>query len=294
MKVKKLGAIDIGSNAVRLMIANVFEKNGETSIKKVDIIRLPVRLGADVFVDGKVSNKNYKRMVDAMTAFKYVMKVHKLDDYRAYATSAMRNASNGEELIKDINKKSGIDIDIIDGKKEAAIIFSTKLSDLIDKHNSYVYIDVGGGSTEITVFSKGEIIGSRSFRVGAVRILNDKVSSDYWTRVEAWVKEKTQGLENIEAIGSGGNINKLFKMSLKPEGTTLSAAYLFAQMNYLKSYTFEQRVEELGLNEDRADVLIPAAKIYLSVMRWSKAEKIHVPKIGLVDGIIRSLYKGTI
>lgn len=289
-----MGAIDIGSNAVRLMIANVFDKEGKTSIKKVDLIRLPVRLGEDVFVDGVISNKNYKRMIDAMKAFKYIMKVHKLDDYRAYATSAMRNASNGEGLIKDIKSKAGIGIEIIDGKKEAAIIFSTKLSDIIDKKNSYVFIDVGGGSTEITVFSKGEIVGSRSFRVGAVRLLNNKVSQEYWSRVEAWVRMKTQDLDNIEAIGSGGNINKLFKMSSKPEGTALSSAFLFAQMNYLKSYTFEQRVEEMGLNEDRADVLIPATKIYLSVMKWANADKIHVPKIGLVDGTIRSLYKGLI
>jgi len=286
MRIKRYAAIDVGSNAVRLMIANVFKKNGETVVKKVDLIRLPIRLGADVFVKGEISKNNYNRMVDAMIAFSHIMKVHKVTDFRAMATSAMRNAENGNVLTADIKEKSGIEIEIIDGKKEAAIIFSTKLADLISKEKSYIYIDVGGGSTEITIFSEGEIIGDRSFNIGTVRLLNNKVEEGVWKKIKYWIKDKTENISEIEAIGSGGNINKIFKMSGRAEGSTLSSAYLFAQLNYLKSYTFEQRVEELGLNEDRADVIIPATKIYLTAMNSSGAKKIHIPKIGLVDGII--------
>lgn len=294
MSAKKYAAIDIGSNAVRLMIANIIKKEGGAVVKKVALIRLPVRLGEDVFVKGAVSGNNYKRMIDAMSAFKHIMNVHNVVDYRAMATSAMRNAENGPKLVDEIKDKSGINIEVIDGKKEAAIIFSTKLSDLIDKDKSYIYIDVGGGSTEITIFSKGEIVGAKSFKIGTVRLLNNKVEDGVWKKIEKWIKDKTVGLDKIEAIGSGGNINKIFKMSGRHEGSTISSAYLFAKLNYLKSFTFEQRVEELGLNEDRADVIIPATKIYLSAMEWSGAKIMHVPKIGLVDGIIRSMYKGLI
>jgi len=291
---KKYGAIDIGSNAVRLMVAKVSKKNGKTSIKRLALIRVPIRLGDDVFTKGYISERNYDRMIDAMMAFKHLMKVHDVSEYRAMATSAMRNASNGNKLIAEIRKTSGVNIEIIDGKKEAAIIFSTKLSDLIKKDKSYIYIDVGGGSTEITVISKGKIIGSKSFRVGTVRILNGKVDEDYWNKIKKWIKDKTKGLDKIEAIGSGGNINKIFKMSGKSEGDTLSYSFLFAKLNFLKSYTFEERIEELRLNEDRADVIIPATKIYMSAMEWAGAKKMHVPKIGLVDGIIRGIHKGTI
>ena len=290
----KYAAIDIGSNAVRLMVANVSKVNGKTSVKRLALIRVPIRLGDDVFTVGVISEKNYNRMIDAMIAFKHLMKVHDVSEYRAMATSAMRNADNGHKLIAEIRKTSGINIEIIDGKKEAAIIFSTKLSDLIKKDKSYIYVDVGGGSTEITVISKGKIIGSKSFRVGTVRILKDKVDESYWNKIERWIKDKTKGLANIEAIGSGGNINKIFKMSGKAEGDTLSHSFLFAQLNYLKSFSFEERIEELRLNEDRADVIIPATEIYMSAMEWAGAKKMHVPKIGLVDGIIRGIYKGTI
>lgn len=294
MSGKKFGAIDIGSNAVRLMVSKVSKVKGKTSVKKVALVRAPIRLGDDVFTTGVISKNNYNRMIDAMIAFKHLMKVHEVSDYRAMATSAMRNAENGNELIYEIREASGINIEIIDGKKEAAIIFSTKLADLIKKDRSYIYVDVGGGSTEITIFSKGKIIGSKSFRLGTVRILNNKVEVGVWGKIENWIKEKTKNIDKIEAIGSGGNINKIFKMSGKSEGDTLSYSFLFAKLNFLKSYTFEERIEELRLNEDRADVIIPATNIYMSVMEWSGAKKMHVPRIGLVDGIIRGLHKGTI
>ncbi len=276
------------------MIANVFKKNGSTVYKKADLIRVPIRLGEDVFVRGVISETNYNRMLDTMLAFKYLMKVHNVTEFRAMATSAMRNAENGNKLVKEINEKANIDVEIIDGKKEAAIIFSTKLSDLINKDKSYIYVDVGGGSTEITIISKGKIIGAKSFKIGTVRILNDKVEESVWDKIENWIINKTENIGEIEAIGSGGNINKIFKMSGRVDGSTLSSAFLFAKLNYLKSYTFDERIEELGLNEDRADVIIPATNIYLSAMKWSGAKIMHVPKIGLVDGIIRGIHKGTI
>ena len=294
MEGNKYAAIDIGSNAVRLMVSNVSRQNGKTSVKRLALIRVPIRLGDDVFSDGFISDKNYGRMIDAMIAFKHLMRVHEVTEYRAMATSAMRNADNGIKLVAEIRKQAEINIEIIDGKKEAAIIFSTKLSDLIKKDKSYIYVDVGGGSTEITVISKGKIIGAKSFKVGTVRILNNKVEENVWEKIENWIKEKTKGLKSVEAIGSGGNINKIFKMSGKSEGQTLSYSFLFAQLNYLKSFSFEERVSELGLNEDRADVIIPATNIYMSAMEWSGAKKMHVPRIGLVDGIIRGIHKGTI
>jgi exopolyphosphatase/guanosine-5'-triphosphate,3'-diphosphate pyrophosphatase len=294
MKLKKYAAIDIGSNAVRLMIANVIKKKNDFLVKKVDLIRLPIRLGADVFVEGSISSSNYRRMKDAMMAFKHLMKVHGITDYRAFATSAMRSAANGIQLADEILRETAIKIDIINGKKEASIIFATKLASLIKKDKAYIYIDVGGGSTEMTIYSKGEIIAAKSFKIGTVRILNDLVDYTVWEKIENWVKDQTQGIDDIEAIGSGGNINKIFKMSGRADGEPLSRAYLFAQLNYLKSFTYNQRIEELGLNEDRADVIVPATKIYLSAMKWSGAEIIHVPKIGLVDGIIQSLHKGEI
>jgi exopolyphosphatase/guanosine-5'-triphosphate,3'-diphosphate pyrophosphatase len=294
MKGNKYGAIDIGSNAVRLMMSNVSKKNGKTVIKRLALIRVPIRLGDEVFSEGEISENNYNRMIEAMLAFKHLMKIYDVSEYRAMATSAMRNSSNGHKLVTDIRKTSGINIEIIDGKKEAAIIFSTKLSDLIKKDRSYIYIDVGGGSTELTVISKGKIVGAKSFKIGTVRIIKNKVEESVWEKIENWIKDKTKGLEKIEAIGSGGNINKIFKMSGKADGETLSYAHLLAKLNYLKSFTYEERIEELNLNEDRADVIIPATKIYMSAMKWSGAKKIHVPKIGLVDGIIRGIHKGTL
>lgn len=291
---KKYAAIDIGSNAVRLMIANVYQKNNTTVVKRISLIRVPIRLGEDVFTNDYISDKNYQRMIDVMIAYKHLLKVHEVNDYRAMATSAMRNAKNANILVDEIREKAEIDIEIIDGRKEAEIIFSTKLSNLIKNDKSYIYIDVGGGSTEITIFSKGEIIGTKSFTIGTVRIINNKVDPKVWNDIEVWIKEKTKDISKIEAIGSGGNINKTFKMSGKSEDKTLSISYLLDNLIYLKSFTNKERIEELGLNPDRADVIIPANEIYISAMKWAGARKIHVPKIGLVDGIIRSLYKGII
>lgn len=293
MKIKKYAAIDIGSNAIRLLIANVIEtKNNETQYKKVSLVRVPIRLGKDVFEDGIISDKNQKRMIDAMKAYKLLMKVHKTEKYMACATSAMRESDNGKEVVDLIKKETGIEINIINGETEAKIISSTNLSELIDGDKSYLYVDVGGGSTELTFFSKGKVTASKSYKMGTVRLLDKKKNKDTWKSIEKWIKAHSKDLGAISLIGSGGNINTIFKRSGNKLGKPLSYIYLNAHYKFLKSMSYEERISELSLNPDRADVIIPATKIYLSAMKWSGARKIHVPKIGLADGIIKSLHQG--
>ena len=293
MKIKKYGAIDIGSNAVRLLIANVIEeKNKEPQFKKSSLVRVPIRLGTDSFVTGVISEENTNRMVDAMEAFKLLMKVHGVEKYKACATSAMREAKNGTEVVNTIFKKTEIEIDVIDGKKEAAIIFATDLNQLIESDLTYLYVDVGGGSTEFTLFSKGRIVKSKSFKIGTVRLINNKKAENkaIFKEVQEWIEGNTKIYKRISLIGSGGNINKIFKMSGRDIGKPISYIYLNAQYQFLKKMSYKERISELSLNPDRADVIVPATKIYLSAMKWSGARKIFVPKIGLSDGIIKSLY----
>ena len=293
LEIKKYGAIDIGSNAIRLLISNIIVSNHkEPQFKKSSLVRVPIRLGADAFVKGVISKENIARMISAMEAFKLLMDVHGVERYKACATSAMREAENGKEVVDLIQEKTGVQIDIIGGKEEAAIISSTDLNELIEGDETYLYVDVGGGSTEITVFSAGKIIASKSFKMGTVRLLNNKksVNKEIFANVEKWVKKNTKDLKKVSLIGSGGNINKLFKMSGRAEGKPISYIYLNAQYQFLKQMTYDERISELSLNPDRADVIIPATKIYLSAMKWSGARKIYVPKIGLSDGIIKSLF----
>lgn len=293
MNIKKYAAIDIGSNAVRLLVANIIEeKNKNPEFKKSSLVRLPIRLGSDVFVSGSISETNSNRMMNAMKAFKLLMDVHGIEKYKACATSAMREATNGKEIANAIFENTGIAIDIIDGKKEAAIISSTDLKELINSNDSYLYVDVGGGSTEFTFFSKGKIINSKSFKMGTVRLINNSKQSNkkIFNDIEEWIKVNAKGLKRISLIGSGGNINKIFKMSRREAGQPISYIYMNAQYKFLKSLTYQQLISELDLNPDRADVIVPATKIYLSAMKWSGASKIFVPKIGLADGIIKNLY----
>ena len=293
LEIKKYCAIDIGSNAIRLLVSNVIvRENAEPQFKKSSLVRVPIRLGSDAFVSGIISDENVTRMIDAMQAFKLLMKVHHVEKYKACATSAMRESKNGKEVIAKIKEETGVDIDIIGGKEEAAIISFTDLNTLIEGDNSYLYVDVGGGSTEFTIFSGGKIITSKSFKMGTVRLLNNKKSENkiIFANVEKWVKKNTKDLKRLSLIGSGGNINKLFKMSGRTEGKPISYIYLNAQYQFLKKMSYQDRISELSLNPDRADVIIPATKIYLSAMKWSGARKIYVPKIGLSDGIIKSLF----
>jgi exopolyphosphatase/guanosine-5'-triphosphate,3'-diphosphate pyrophosphatase len=289
--IKKYAAIDIGSNAMRLLITNIVEQpDTKTQFNKSALIRVPIRLGQDAFTVGEISEENIDRMVDAMKAFKLLMKVYKVEKYKACATSAMREAYNGLEVADIIREKSNIDIDIIDGKKEAAIIASSDLHSFLKTDQNYLYVDVGGGSTEFSLFSQNKMVTSKSFKNGTVRMLNNMVNDIVWHEMEKWIKTNTAPYENITLIGSGGNINKLFKLSGKMQDKPLSYLYLNSQYQYLNSLSYEQRVAELAMNTDRADVIIPATKIYLNAMKWSGARQIYVPKIGLSDGIVKAMY----
>lgn len=295
LTMRKYAAIDIGSNAMRLLITNIVEQEGkESQFNKSSLVRVPIRLGQDSFTVGEISEANIERMIDAMTAFRLLMKVHKVEKYSAFATSAMREAYNGKEVVEVIKEKAGIDIEIIDGKKEAVIIASTDLHHLLKTDKTYLYVDVGGGSTEFSLFSDGKIIISKSFKAGTVRLLNEMVQGVVWQEMEKWIKTNTQHYDEVILIGSGGNINKLFKMSGKLQDKPLSYIYLNSQYSLLSSMSYEQRIAELGLNPDRSDVIIPATQIYLNAMKWSGARNIYVPKIGLSDGIVKAMYYGKI
>lgn len=295
INIKKYAAIDIGSNAMRLLITNIVEMDGrEVQFNKNSLVRVPIRLGQDAFTVGEISPENIERMCDAMKAFNLLMKVHKVQSYKAFATSAMREAYNAKEVVALIKKKADIKIEIIDGKKEAAIIASTDLHHLLKTDQTYLFVDVGGGSTEFTLFSNSKMVNSRSFKAGTVRLLNGMVCDVVWKEIEKWIKTNTADYDEVTLIGSGGNINKLFKMSGKTQEKPLSYIYINSQYAFLNSLTYEQRISELSLNPDRADVIVPATRIYLNAMKWSGARQIYVPKIGLSDGIVKAMYFGKI
>lgn len=288
MKMKKVAAIDIGSNAMRLLINNVIEYQGKKMFKKVDIVRVPIRLGTEAFKEKMISEHTRSRLVNALHAYKHLLEAHEVVLYRGCATSAMREAQNGTEIIAQIASETGLKIEIIDGREEAAIIYANHIEKLIDDKKAYLYVDVGGGSTEITFFKNGKAEKSRSFNIGTIRILNDMVSTPMWDDLHAWLDEALKG-ESVTLIGSGGNINKVAKISRKDPTKPLSYDYIQSFYKKLKSHTYEERVLVMDLNPDRADVIIPALKIYTNIMKWSKATQIHVPKIGLADGIIKQL-----
>lgn len=295
LSIKKYAAIDIGSNAVRLLISNIIEEKGKpVRFKKNSLVRVPIRLGADVFLKQKISKVNEQRLLDTMLAFKLLMKSHKVVKYKACATSAMRESKNGQKVVTQVLKKSGIKIDVINGEEEAEIIAATDLNKFIDKNKTYLYVDVGGGSTEFTVIYKSISVASKSFKIGTVRLLNDMVKKTAWKELEKWIVDNTKEYDKISVIGSGGNINKIFKISGKSIDKPLTFFYLTSFYNILQSYSYEERITELELNQDRADVILPAMRIYLSAMKWSSAKHIYVPKIGLADGIIKSIYYETV
>lgn len=295
LSIKKYAAIDIGSNAVRLLISNIIEQKGKpVQFKKNSLVRVPIRLGADVFIKNRISKDNTRRILDTMLAFKLLMKSHKVVKYKACATSAMRESDNGKKVVDLVLKEAGINIDIIGGEEEAAIIAATDLNKYIDNNKTYLYVDVGGGSTEFTVIDQGNQVTSRSFKIGTVRLLNDMVKKEAWQELEEWIKVNVKNYDKIDVIGSGGNINKIFKVSGKAMGKPLSYFYMTSYFNMLQTYSYEERITELDLNQDRADVIIPAMRIYLSSMKWSGAKNIYVPKIGLADGIIKSIYYDTV
>jgi exopolyphosphatase/guanosine-5'-triphosphate,3'-diphosphate pyrophosphatase len=291
LNIRKFAAIDIGSNAIRLLTHNVIEESGKvTQFRKSALIRVPVRLGEDSFTVGEISEYNVERMIKTMKAFKLLMEVACVEKYRACATSAMREANNGNEVIQLIAEEAGVVVELIDGKQEAAIIAATDLKEIIRDNQSYLFVDVGGGSTEFTLFTDGKMKLSKSFKLGTVRLLNGLVSDGTWNKLKEWITTNIKNSPKLSIIGSGGNINKLHKLSGRKEGQALSQIWLNAQYHFLESLSYEERISELGLNPDRADVIIPATRIFLSAAKWSGAKKIHVPKIGLSDGIIKELY----
>ncbi len=285
----KFAAIDIGSNAVRLLFCNVIE-NGEVSFKKAELIRIPIRLGEDSFLLKEISKEKANKLVSAMIAFSHLMDVFEPIDYRACATSAMRDAANGKEIIERIKKEAGINVEIIDGKKEAEIIYSNHVAEHLDDDKSYIYIDVGGGSTELTLFSNHRVVASKSFNIGTIRMLHSQIDKEQWTAFKDWVKETTAPFKPIMAIGSGGNINKIYKM-LRKKDKPLHFTELKTLSDILNSYTYEDRMKKMNLNPDRTDVIVPAAKIFRAVMKAAQAEEIIVPQIGLSDGIVHLLYE---
>tara|TARA_B100000795_G_scaffold133650_1_gene99772 strand:- start:2520 stop:3419 length:900 start_codon:yes stop_codon:yes gene_type:complete len=291
LHIEKYAAVDIGSNAIRLLITTVIEKEGfPTQFKKTSLVRLPIRLGADVFLKGSISSGNYKRLLDAMHAYSLIIKTHNVVAFRACATSAMREAKNGQQIVSKLKAATGIDIQIIDGNDEAAIIASTDLKQLISDNKVFLYVDVGGGSTEFTVFANGKNIVSHSFKLGTVRIINGMVEDVTWQQAKNWVTQHTKAYSKINVIGSGGNINSIYRFSENKIGQPLSYLFMSSFYEKVKQYDYNQRVFELKMNPDRADVIIPATRIYLSAMKWAKAKNMYVPKIGLADGIVKQLY----
>jgi exopolyphosphatase / guanosine-5'-triphosphate,3'-diphosphate pyrophosphatase len=285
----KFAAIDIGSNAVRLLFCNVYNKKSGPLIKKSSLIRVPIRLGEDVFSTGKISDDKAEKLTSAINAFKHLMQVHNVVRFRACATSAMREAKNGQQVINLIKKKTGVNIEIIDGELEAELIFTKHLSEKFNDKKSYLYIDVGGGSTELTLFSKSKKIESKSFDIGTIRMLQEKDVKKECEQMKKWINENVKLFKNTVAIGTGGNINKLYKLSDKKADKSISFEKLKELDEYLNKFSYEERIETLGLNPDRADVIVQASKIFLTVLKTSSIKKILVPQIGLTDGIISKL-----
>lgn len=285
----RYAAIDIGSNAVRLLIADITQSEKGYGFKKNTLVRVPLRLGDDAFLDQKISPKKIDDLVKTMSAFKNLMDVYQVTKYLACATSAMREAGNGKEIIKKIKKTADIDLEIIEGQREANIIYSNHIEQNLDANKSYLYIDVGGGSTELSVFVNKQPLASKSFNIGTIRILDNQDKDETWEEMKDWVKSRTKDLKNLAGIGTGGNINKLFRMSGEKEDMPLNFAKLNSMYNELNSYSLKERITLLKLNQDRADVIIPACEIYLTLMKWTGIKQIYVPKVGMVDGIINLL-----
>jgi exopolyphosphatase/guanosine-5'-triphosphate,3'-diphosphate pyrophosphatase len=285
----RYAAIDIGSNAVRLLIADVIENNGSVSFKKNTLIRVPLRLGDDAFLNQHISDKKAVNLVKSMLAFRNLMDVYKVNDYLAFATSAMREAKNGDDVVRQVKEQAQIDLEIIQGQKEAKIIYASHAEQNIDKTKNYLYIDVGGGSTELSLFSEGALYASRSFNIGTIRMLDNQDKEETWNEMKDFLRENTRSFKNISGIGTGGNINKLYKQSEEKNGAPMSFNKLRALYNYLNSFSLKDRINVLGLNQDRADVIIPACEIYITVMKWANVKNIYVPSVGMVDGIIQTI-----
>lgn len=287
----KLAAIDIGSNAARLLIADVrLLKRNKPEFIKSNLIRVPLRLGFDVFENGTISKEKTQHILSTMKAYRHLLDAYEVQHVKACATSAMRDAKNGEMIIQQIKDTTGLEIEIISGDREAALIYESHAADTFTKDESYLYIDVGGGSTELTCFTNGAMSFKRSFNIGTIRLLKQQVTELQWEEMKNYIRNQAKGTKKIVGIGSGGNINKIFSLSKRKEGRPLSLELLRDYYKEFSSMSLNERISNFKLREDRADVIVPALLIYINVLKWAGAQEILVPKIGLADGLIHSLY----
>jgi exopolyphosphatase / guanosine-5'-triphosphate,3'-diphosphate pyrophosphatase len=288
----RLAAIDIGSNAARLLINDVIEgPQGKPEFVKLSLVRVPLRLGFDVFEKGEISEDKIEMFIKTLQSYKLLLEVYNVKHFMAAATSAMRDATNSKQILDRIKKDTGFDIKVISGDEEANYIYESHVAENLGSNESYLYIDVGGGSTELTFFSDGKLITKKSFDIGTIRLIKSQVNEDQWDEMKKFIKQKLNGYHHITAIGSGGNINKIFSLSKRKEGRPLPLELLRNYYKEFSSLSVPQRISLYGLREDRADVIVPALLIYINVMRWADADEIFVPKIGLADGLIHILHE---
>lgn len=289
----RLAAIDIGSNAARLLITDVMKGNPDPEFIKVALVRVPLRLGFDVFEKGEITPSREEKLTKTIHSYKLLLDVYDVKHLKACATSAMRDAANGPAIIERVKKETGIKISIISGQEEASLIYENHIADHMKSDESYLYIDVGGGSTELTFFSDGKLVFKESFNIGTIRLIKGQVTEANWNEMKSFIRSKTKGHHHVTAIGSGGNINKIFSLSKKKEGKPLSLDLLRDYYKEFSSLSISQRMRMYKLREDRADVIVPALLIYINVMRWADAREVFVPKIGLADGLIHTLFEET-
>jgi exopolyphosphatase/guanosine-5'-triphosphate,3'-diphosphate pyrophosphatase len=288
----RLGAIDIGSNAARLLISDVIPgPQGSPEFVKISLVRVPLRLGFDVFDKGEISPEREEKIIKTVRAYKFLLDVYEVKHFKACATSAMRDARNAAEILKKVKSETGIDIRVISGEEEASYVYENHIAEGLSDTESYLYIDVGGGSTELSFFSDNKLVFKESFNIGTIRLLKNQVPESAWNKMKEFLKAKTNGYHHVTAIGSGGNINKIFSLSKRKEGKPLSLDLLRDYYKEFSNLSVKQRITLYRLREDRADVIVPALLIYINVMRWIGAEEIFVPKIGLADGLIYTLYE---
>ena len=288
----RLAAIDIGSNAARLLISDVIiGPQGNPEFIKAALVRAPLRLGFEVFDKGEIPPNKVEKIIKTMKSYKLLLDVYEVKHVKVCATSAMRDATNGVEIIRKVKAETGMEIKIISGQEEASLIYENHIAENMTKEESYLYIDVGGGSTELTFFTDGKLVFKESFNIGTIRLLKNQVSEAMWDEMKEFIKEKTKGYHHVTAIGSGGNINKIFSLSKRKEGKPLALDLLRDYYKEFSNLSVNQRMTLYHLREDRADVIVPALLIYINVMRWADTEEIYIPKIGLADGLIHTLYE---
>jgi exopolyphosphatase / guanosine-5'-triphosphate,3'-diphosphate pyrophosphatase len=287
-----LAAIDIGSNAARLLITEVIDSEKKPFFEKLNLVRVPLRLGFDVFEKKVISETKTSMLLNTIRSFKYLMDAYSVTNFKSAATSAMRDAQNGLHIIQTVENATGIKIEIISGDEEAAFIYENHIAENLNSDNSYLYIDVGGGSTELTCFADNRLLFKKSFNIGTIRLIKNQVTEAHWDQMKDFLKKEIRNMtKHLTAIGSGGNINKVFSLSKRKDGKPLPFELLKDYYKELNSFSVPDRMRLYNLKEDRADVIVPALLIYINVMRWIDAEEIFVPKIGLADGMIQALYR---